>query len=573
MSDPNQETVRLASKETAKGKDLSRAGRWRVVVVNESGASSFALPPQGTTTIGRGDDAGIRLDDTAASRKHAQLVTRAGSEGSTVTLVDQGSANGTHVRGRKLSAREQVELFEGDAVELGTSLVVLQRDELSGSTRPWNLHTHQRFMQLAQDTKPPYALMRLQVVAVPGLAQEVLSAELSPHDTVASCGPGQFEVLAPGRSPEAAKTLMEKLSAKLVARGARVRAGVATAPLDGSDPDMLLAACSRPATAPGNGFVVHDDAMNALHRLAARVAPSTINALVLGETGVGKEVLASELHRLSKRASGPFLKLNCAALNENLLESELFGHVKGSFTSADRDKEGLLEAARGGTVFLDEVGEMPESIQVKLLRVLEERKVRRVGSNTDTPIDVRFVFATNRDLEAEVSRGAFRSDLYFRVNGISLVIPPLRERPSEIEPLARQFLADAAKRESRSVPELSADAIAALSAWAWPGNIRELRNVMDRAILLAGEGMLTAEALGLPVSVTPRREPVAVGLGAASNLRDERDAAEKRAVLEALEKTDGNQTQAAKLLGVSRRTLVSRLQQYGLTKPRKSAGD
>ncbi|MGV3620645.1 MAG: sigma-54 interaction domain-containing protein, partial [Archangium sp.] len=319
-------------------------------------------------------------------------------------------------------------------------------------------------------------------------------------------------------------------------------------------------------SAPAPGFVVRDDAMAAIYRLVDRIAPSQINVLLLGETGVGKEVLAAEIHRRSKRAAGPFLKLNCAALSESLLESELFGHEKGAFTGAIKQKQGLLEAARGGTVFLDEVGEMPASIQAKLLRVLEERKVLRVGATTPEEIDVRFVFATNRDLEAEVARGAFRSDLYFRVNGISVVIPPLRERRDELEPLARHFLSDAAQREKRPAPEFTRDAIDALHAWPWPGNIRELKNVIERALLLAGDETLSSEALGLGVT-TGRREVVAST--SSSNLRDEREAAERRAVMDALDKTGGNQTKAAELLGVSRRTLVTRLQHYGLTKPRK----
>ncbi len=559
MSVANQETVRLASKAPG-----TRAGRWRVVVVSESSSSSFGLPVDGTMTLGRGDDAGVRIDDAAISRKHAQLVVSGGA----VTLIDLGSANGTSVRGRKLAAHEQVVLSEGDSIEIGTSLVVLQIDELSDNSAPWNLHTHQRFLELTSETRAPFAVLRLQVIAPPGLAQEVLSAELSPHDTVASFGPGQFEILAPGRSPEAAKSLMEKLSARMVARGARVRAGVATAPLDGTDPDRLIAACSRPATAPVEGFVVRADAMAALHRLVGRIAPSNINVLLLGETGVGKEVLAGELHRLSKRAAGPFVKLNCAALSENLLESELLGHVKGAFTTALKDKEGLLEVAKGGTVFLDEVGEMSSSIQAKLLRVIEDRVATRLGANAPYVIDVRFIFATNRDLEAEVARGAFRRDLYFRVNGISLLIPPLRERVEEIEEIAEQFLAAAAKREGRAAPEFADDAIATLLAWPWPGNVRELKNVIERAFVLAGEEKLTAEALGLPVVKAAVLEP---STGGSSNLRDEREAAEKRAVLDALEKTDGNQTKAAQMLGVSRRTLVTRLQDYGLTKPRKKS--
>ncbi len=558
MSVANQETVKLAEKP-----DAARGGRWRVVLVTEGGSSSFALPPRGAVTIGRGEDAEIRLDDTAASRKHAQLVV---SEGA-VRLVDLGSANGTTVRGRKLAAREELDLSEGDAIELGTSLAVLQIDELSASTRPWNLFTHQRFLELIGQTKPPFAVLRIQVLAAPGVAQEVLSAELSPHDMVASFGPGQFEVLAPGRSPETARQLMDKLASKLVTKGARVRAGVASSPRDGTDPDALVAACARPASAPAPGFVVRDDAMAAIYRLVDRVAPSQINVLLLGETGVGKEVLAAEIHRRSRRSSGPFLKLNCAALTESLLESELFGHEKGAFTGAIKQKQGLLEAARGGTVFLDEVGEMPASIQAKLLRVLEERKVLRVGATSPEDLDVRFVFATNRDLEAEVARAAFRADLYFRVNGISVVIPPLRDRPAELEPLARQFLADAAQREKRTVPEFTLDALDVLRAWPWPGNIRELKNVIDRAVLLAGDETLSSEALGLGGAVAPRRE--VTSSVSSSNLRDEREAAEKRAVIDALDKTGGNQTKAAELLGVSRRTLVSRLQQYGLTKPRK----
>jgi DNA-binding NtrC family response regulator len=199
------------------------------------------------------------------------------------------------------------------------------------------------------------------------------------------------------------------------------------------------------------------------------------------------------------------------------------------------------------------------------LRVLEERRVMRVGATSSVPIDVRFVFATNRDLEAEVARGAFRADLYYRVNGLSVIIPPLRERLGEIEPLARSFLAAAAARDARPLPPFSADALEAMRAWSWPGNIRELKNVIDRALLLAGEAEVSAQALGLgEVAARPASAP-------AAGLREEREAAERRAVIDALEKTGGNQTRAAELLGVSRRTLVSRLQEYGLTRARKKA--
>jgi two-component system, NtrC family, response regulator AtoC len=554
----NAETVRLANKPAQ-----ASSGRWRLVIVNEAGASSHALPLRGDVVIGRADDADVRLDDVAASRRHAKLVI----DGGAIALVDLGSANGTTVRARKLAANERVELSAGDSVELGTSLLVLQPDALSGPSRPWTLLTHVQFADAASETKPPFAIIRFQVLGPPGVAQLALSAELSPHDTVASFGPGQFEVLAPGRGLVAARQLMERVSARLVEAGARVRAGLACAPEHGTEVDALLAACVRPSPVQPAGFVVRDDAMAAIYRLVDRVAPSQINVLLLGETGVGKEVLATELHRRSRRASGPFLRLNCAALTESLLESELFGHEKGAFTGAFKQKDGLLEAARGGTVFLDEVGEMPASTQAKLLRVLEERQVTRVGSVKPEPIDVRFIFATNRDLDAEVARGAFRADLYYRVNGLSVIIPSLRERPAEIEPLARTFLAAAAAREGRSAPELTIDAVDALRAWPWPGNIRELKNVIDRAILMAGESSVSAEALGLGTAAAKAAAHAAGAVG----LREERAAAERRAVVDALEKTGGNQTRAAELLGVSRRTLVSRLQEYGLTRPRKKA--
>ncbi|MBL8919320.1 MAG: sigma 54-interacting transcriptional regulator [Myxococcaceae bacterium] len=555
MASSQLETVRLQDK----AEPSTRGRRYRLVVVNEAGSSSHALPATGQVVLGRGDDATLRLDDAAASRRHAVLHL-----GPVVRLEDLGSANGTTVRGRKLNAGESVDVLPGDSIELGTSLAVLQTDELSGSTTPWTLVTHTRFVETLRSTKPPFGVLRLQVQATPGVAQAVLSAELSPHDTVASFGPGQFEVLSPGRNSEAATKLMEKLSTKLVAAGARVRAGAASAPVDGADPELLLAACATPSGQPAQGFLVRDDAMVSISRLIDRVAPSQINVLLLGETGSGKEVLAGEIHRRSKRGGGPFLKLNCAALTESLLESELFGHEKGSFTGAVKQKLGLLETAKAGSVFLDEVGELPESLQAKLLRVLEERKVMRVGATAPEPIDVRFIFATNRDLEAEVERGAFRRDLYYRINGISISIPPLRERVGEIEPLARQFLAEAATREGRSVPELTAEALAQLKTWPWPGNIRELKNVMERALLLAGDAPITPDAIAIDGHEAP-----APGAATGNNLKDERDAAEKRVVLEALEKTGGNQTKAAELLGISRRTLVNRLTAYGMTKPRK----
>jgi two-component system, NtrC family, response regulator AtoC len=304
-------------------------------------------------------------------------------------------------------------------------------------------------------------------------------------------------------------------------------------------------------------IVVVDPAVRELHSIAHRVAGDDISVLLLGETGVGKEVFAEAIHRASRRKDKPFLRLNCAALTETLLESELFGHERGAFTGATQTKPGLLESATSGTVFLDEVGELPLTVQAKLLRVIEERSVLRLGSLTPRPIDVRFIAATNRDLEGEIERGAFRRDLFFRINGITLHIPALRDRPREIEELARRFAGLAAQRRERAVPKIAPAALDALRSYAWPGNIRELRNVIDRAVLLC-DNELRAEHLGLG---TRAPEP--------KDLREDVDEFEKKKIVAALEKCGGNQTRAAKMLGISRRTLTNRLNEYGLPRPLK----
>jgi DNA-binding NtrC family response regulator len=291
-----------------------------------------------------------------------------------------------------------------------------------------------------------------------------------------------------------------------------------------------------------------------LDDMTDRVARSELSVLLLGETGVGKEVAAERIHRLSPRSAGPLLKVNCATLGGTLLESELFGHERGAFTGAVATKLGLLEAARGGTVFLDEVAELDSSVQAKLLRALEYREIRRVGGVQSRSIDVRFIAATNRPLDQLVATGAFRRDLYFRLAGITLRLPPLRQRLVELAALSETLLAAACERQGRAPVRLSNRALARLRQHPFPGNVRELKNVLERALVMTDGERIEPEHL---LFDSPGDAP----LTSAASERDR--------IAEALEAAGGNQTRAAELLGISRRTLVNRLDQFGFPRPRK----
>jgi two-component system response regulator GlrR len=311
----------------------------------------------------------------------------------------------------------------------------------------------------------------------------------------------------------------------------------------------------------------------------ARVAPSDATVLVLGESGTGKELAARLLHGLSRRAHGPFVAVNCGALPPELLESELFGHVKGAFTGALQSREGLFGAAHGGTLFLDEVGEAPPSVQVKLLRVLQERRYTRVGSSTEEEADVRVVAATNRDLREEVDVRRFREDLYYRLCVVPLTMPPLRERPEDIPLLARLFLERAAARNGMRVPRLGPEALLVLRDYTWPGNVRELLNVMEAAALLAASDELRAEHLIHLVQPSPRPAsppveeaapgpltPRLPGTGAPlPTLREARDAFERDYLCEALRRSGGNVSAAARMAGRNRTDFYELLRRHGLS--------
>jgi two-component system response regulator AtoC len=324
------------------------------------------------------------------------------------------------------------------------------------------------------------------------------------------------------------------------------------------------------------GMATHDDGLAALLAQARRVAPLDTTLLLTGETGTGKTRLARVIHELSPRREGPFLVIDCGSLSASLIESELFGHARGAFTGADRDRLGKLAAAGQGTLLLDEVNSLPLPLQSKLLRAVDERVFEPVGSNRSQPMKARLIAASNADLGAEVAAGRFRADLYHRLNVVGFYLPPLRDRRESVGPLARRFLAELAASNRPDVVDISVEALAALAAHSWPGNVRELRNALERAVALCDGPEVTLADLPLgmqsavaPVPVAPPA-PLRGGPGrdtAPTTLAQSKEAAEVRHIQDALRRHNNNRLRAAADLGISRMALYKKLHKYGLTPP------
>lgn len=309
------------------------------------------------------------------------------------------------------------------------------------------------------------------------------------------------------------------------------------------------------ADSPLNELITRDPGMLKVCRNVEKVAPSSATVMLLGESGTGKEVLARALHQLSPRGAKRFVAINCAAIPENLLESELFGYEKGAFTGATKQTLGKIECADGGTFFLDEVGDLPPALQAKLLRFLQERVVERIGGREEIPVDVRIVCATHQKLKELIAAGRFREDLFYRLSEIVVDIPPLRAREGDAALLAHAFMNKFAGQGRRTLLGFSQEALAAIENHPWPGNVREMENCIKRAVIMAEGSQITAEDLGLTAS-EKELEPI--------NLRQVRDEAERKAVAKVLGRVDGNIVKAAELLGVSRPTLYDLINRHGL---------
>jgi two-component system NtrC family response regulator len=309
------------------------------------------------------------------------------------------------------------------------------------------------------------------------------------------------------------------------------------------------------APAGMSGTITRDPEMQKICRIVEKVAPSSATVLIHGESGTGKELLARALHELSPRREARFVAINCAAIPETLLESELFGYEKGAYTGAAKQTLGKIETANGGTLFLDEIGDLPMSLQAKLLRFLQERVIERIGGRQEIPIDVRIVCATHESLKEQISEGKFREDLYYRLAEITIDVPPLRARTGDASLLAHAFVHKFAGEQGRPAMTILPDAAAAIEAYAWPGNVRELENVIKRAVIMADGATISAA----DVNLGPATSDVVV-----LNLRQVRDEAEKSAVLRVLGRVNGNLSKAAELLGVSRPTLYDLMERFGL---------
>jgi transcriptional regulator with PAS, ATPase and Fis domain len=334
-------------------------------------------------------------------------------------------------------------------------------------------------------------------------------------------------------------------------------------------PVPLPAPSSDPLDASLPGIIGEGEAMKAVCRLTRLVAPSTANVLIVGETGTGKELIARAIHRLSRRADGPYVRVNCGALSESLLESELFGHVKGAFTGAVDNKTGRFEAAHGGTIFLDEISSMSSKLQVKLLRVLQEREFERVGDTRTVQVDARVIAATNQSLESEIESGRLREDLYYRLNVVPIQLPPLRSRREDIPALARFFLGRYCQENHREAPDIPVDVVKVLLAHNWPGNVRELENCMERAVVLSQGGPITARPLrgagpgDLTGLIQQLVRTAILDLKAIDLLERVVGEVERELIAQVLRQCDDVQTKAAARLGINRNTLHKKLRQFG----------
>jgi DNA-binding NtrC family response regulator len=553
---------------------------WYLVVSIGAASSRVVQVSDGAEVVfGRQVGCEVSIDHDGVSRRHA-CVRRAGD---TIMVEDLGSRNGTTVNGVAIAGQRRIGV--GDTIAVGPATAILASSSTARRTRTVaTIGELEDRLDVEIDRATRYRRpLGVAMVRIDGSAERVVArvdallASLRRMDLVAEYGDDELVIVLPESNAAAVAAVAERVRGF---DGVSSAAGTATFPDDGAHAGDLLAiarermlgstSTRRARTVPPpeiGDYVVVDPLMKHVFQLAARAAPTPITVLVVGETGAGKEVIAEAVHRLGPRAKGPLVRLNCASLPETLVESELFGHEKGAFTGALAAKAGYFEAATGGTLFLDEVGELPLATQPKLLRVLEQRKIVRVGGTKEIAVDVRVVCATNRDLEADVLRGRFREDLYFRLSAFVIPVPPLRDRKSEIGPIAARFARNLSVDIGEPLVVIAPEAIETLKTYDWPGNVRELRNVIERAVVLSGGKRI--EPIHLPDRVRACAPATSAAAAPKFDVRQRVAEVEREAVVAALDASGGNQTHAARRLGISRFALIRLMEKHELKpKPR-----
>lgn len=554
--------------------------RVATLVVLGSSPMAAALHDRTPVVVGRASPADLVVDDQGLSRQHARFTWQ--DDG--VLVEDLGSTNGTFVNRERV---QSATVSAADEVLLGEIAVSVhgihqgappadESDQLSVSLRE-ELRRARAFGRTA-------ALLAIRRAATgePGWEQG-LRSPLRSVDTLHSVGANVVvAVLA-----EALEADLDAWSSRFRehAPGQTLHMGGAVFPTHGADPERLVSAAIRAASTgaatgvalpeaeppdPGETgrVVLESPGMKSLYALIERVSRTTMPVLVHGETGAGKELVAASLHETSPRCAGPLKTVNCATIPANLTESVLFGHEKGSFTGANSRSAGVFEQAHGGTVFLDEVGELPAQAQAALLRVLETKRLTRVGGSREFEVDVRVVAATHRDLSAMVAEGTFREDLLYRLDALTLQVPPLRERVEDIAPLAALFLERAIQQWDTPRVEFEDATLDVLRAYSWPGNVRQLKNTVERASVVAVGATITVNDLPPAIArLAPDASSAATeasGSPVARTLAERVAAFEREVIREALAESGGNQTSAARLLNVPRRTLANKVTRYGL---------
>ncbi|HLL25520.1 MAG TPA: sigma 54-interacting transcriptional regulator, partial [Kofleriaceae bacterium] len=477
-----------ASLTTLKGGDTVLHARTTLVLYHRDGAMVAQLDKGKSLVVGRAAPADVEIADLGLSRQHARFWW----DDHGLWVEDLKSTNGTKKNGERV---ERARISPGDEVAVGPVMVSVHvmssvDDELRG------FDGHDRFvvafadeLTRARTFARPLALLMVKSGKDTHVARWAsrLRARLRPVDRVGVYGPSSVLVSLPEATPE----MVAELATELTGGEPPLACNTVAFPEDGGSVDALIAAVQRTRAErkaqplDPSGVIVKNAAMREVMATVKRLAASTISVLIHGETGSGKEVIAQAIHDGGPRKKAPLRAINCAAIPQTLLESVLFGHELGAFTGADRPAAGIFEQADSGTVFLDEIGELAPSAQAALLRVLETKKLTRVGGHTEVEVDVRVIAATHRDLEAMVDAGRFREDLLYRLNTMTLRIPPLRERVDEILPLAERFLREASSKAGSAVKAIDLEAATALERYTWPGNVRELRNVIERAVVLA----------------------------------------------------------------------------------------